>query len=125
MRLLTLMVLTVVACGEGARDRGASPTKDSTTRGRSAVTPSPSPAPQPAPAARPGKVVASGGRGLRVRAGLPPDSAAAQRMIRKIVQAGVANDVVKAGVSGETSQGALMRMDRDIGGTMNQLALEA
>jgi len=51
------------------------------------------------------------GTSLTAGLGLDPDSAYPQLIQRKLDSAGVALDVVNAGVSGETAAGLLRRLD--------------
>ena len=93
----------LAACG-GAPESGrrAAP-KDSTA--------SPVARAAPAPARRTTHNVLFVGSSLTAGLGLDPDSAFPQRIQRKIDSAGLGLSVVNAGVSGETSAGALRRMD--------------
>lgn len=97
-------LLALTACG-GAEDRGpATRTKDSTGGGAAA------PAPVGARAGN-AHTVLFVGTSLTAGLGLDPDSAFPALIQRKIDSAGLPFRVVNAGVSGETSAGALRRMD--------------
>ncbi len=94
------------ACGGGA-DRGRpDQTKDST----GAVAKAATSAPTVAPVAH-AHTVLFVGTSLTAGLGLDPDSAYPALIQRKIDSAGLPFHVVNAGVSGETSAGALGRMD--------------
>jgi acyl-CoA thioesterase-1 len=64
------------------------------------------------------------GTSLTAGLGLEPDSAYPMQIQRKIDSAGMAFDVVNAGVSGETSAGLLDRLDWLMRGNFNVLVLE-
>ena len=107
LRLLTwgLSGLLALNACSGAADRhpSAKP-KDSTGAGGTVSTP-------PAASARDAHTVLFVGTSLTAGLGLDPDSAYPALIQRKIDSVGLPFRVVNAGVSGETSAGALRRMD--------------
>ena len=96
-------LLALTACSGAADRRPSTRTKDSTGTG-GAVAPS-------AEHARDTRTVLFVGTSLTAGLGLDPDSAYPALIQRKIDSAGLPFRVVNAGVSGETSAGALRRMD--------------
>ncbi len=96
-------LLALAACSGAADRRPSAQTKDSTGAGGTAA-----PAAAPAPDAH---TVLFVGTSLTAGLGLDPDSAYPALIQRKIDSAGLPFRVVNAGVSGETSAGALRRMD--------------
>src|SRR4051794_23583340 len=106
-RALAVLLATVVtACSGGSREN-----KPSTQSGaRVAQAPAPvGSARESASGARQAMVFL--GTSLTAGLGLDPDSAYPQLIQRKLDSAGVALEVVNAGVSGETAAGLLRRLD--------------
>ncbi|HEU4988767.1 MAG TPA: arylesterase [Gemmatimonadaceae bacterium] len=100
-------LLALAACGSGSARGAAATVKDSTgTGGPAAAGPS-----APRAASRESHTVLFVGTSLTAGLGLDPDSAYPALVQRKIDSAGLPFRVVNAGVSGETSAGALRRMD--------------
>lgn len=97
------------ACGGATSRAGATQTKDSTAADAGVTAAAPAPA--AAAAARGAHTVLFVGTSLTAGLGLDPDSAYPALIQRKIDSAGLPFRVVNAGVSGETSAGALRRMD--------------
>lgn len=99
----------VLACAGSKSDappRGESASSNRDSGSRSAVTATP---PDSNPAGE--RKVLFLGTSLTAGLGLEPDSAYPQQVQRKIDSAGMAFQVVNAGVSGETSAGLLQRLD--------------
>ena len=96
-------LLALAACRGAADRRPASQSKDSTGAGSTTAA--------PAVPARDAHTVLFVGTSLTAGLGLDPDSAYPALIQRKIDSAGLPFRVVNAGVSGETSAGALGRMD--------------
>ncbi|AHG91223.1 putative acyl-CoA thioesterase [Gemmatirosa kalamazoonensis] len=99
---VSLLMLSAGACSR--RDAGSTPSSDGASRAalESRV---------PSPEARPPLRVLFIGTSLTAGLGLDPDSAYPARVQRKADSAGIAIQAVNAGVSGETSAGALRRID--------------
>lgn len=116
----------VGACGkgsEGARPATASPGVLAAAAKSDSQSNGSSPAPTVAKAgAR--SVVLFAGTSLTAGLGLDPDSAYPMLIQRKIDSAGLAFDVVNAGVSGETSSGLLDRLDWLLRAKFDVLVLE-
>ncbi|MGH7690023.1 MAG: GDSL-type esterase/lipase family protein, partial [Gemmatimonadaceae bacterium] len=107
MRMLTWGlsgVLALSACSGAADGRPSARTKDST--GAAAAMSAP-----PAARRNDARTVLFVGTSLTAGLGLDPDSAYPALIQRKIDSAGLPFHVVNAGLSGETSAGALRRMD--------------
>ncbi len=97
-------LLALTACSGAAERRPSVQTKDSTGAGGAVAAPA-------AAQARDAHTVLFVGTSLTAGLGLDPDSAYPALIQRKIDSAGLPFHVVNAGVSGETSAGALRRMD--------------
>lgn len=96
-----LLATALLGCGDGDRaGRAEAPPAPAAAR---AATPTPLPAEVP--------VVLCLGTSLTAGYGLEPDQAYPALLQRKIDAAGLRFHVINAGVSGETSAGALRRMD--------------
>jgi acyl-CoA thioesterase-1 len=91
------------ARGDARGDAGAAAATSATTNGSRST-------PDGAPGARRGTILFVG-TSLTAGLGLDPDSAFPALIARKLDSAGYHYDVVNAGVSGETSAGALRRID--------------
>ena len=95
--------MVIAACGGGRDSPGAGSTKNS--------TPSVGARPIAAKARASGRVVLFVGTSLTAGLGLDPDSAFPQRIGKMIDSARLGFTVVNAGVSGETTAGALRRIE--------------
>lgn len=93
----TLVSLLMIGCGDASRNRAADR--------RAAAAPDSAP-----PAAEAGTVLFLG-TSLTAGLGLPPEEAYPALVQQKIDSAGLPFHVINAGVSGETSAGALRRVD--------------
>ncbi len=109
-RTLAALTITALAACSGAQQSNATTdTAALATAVKSTPPTTPKSGARSASAARP--VVLFVGTSLTAGLGLDPDSAYPMLIQRKIDSAGLAFDVVNAGVSGETSSGLLDRLD--------------
>ena len=114
-----MAVIAVVACGPG---QGKDKSADTSRARRPESKPGAPPAAAASNAGR--KQILFVGTSLTAGLGLEPDSAYPMLIQRKIDSAGLAFDVVNAGLSGETSSGLLDRLDWLLRGQFALMVLE-
>lgn len=102
--MATLLAAALAACGDGTKEN-----KPTAQAAAAAVPAAQDAARDSIVDARPAMVFL--GTSLTAGLGLDPDSAYPQLIQRKLDSAGVALEVVNAGVSGETAAGLLRRLD--------------
>jgi len=111
----------LAACGSGGSAARTPPAHSNDSTGTVAATPA---RPALTPDTRRRRTVLFVGTSLTAGLGLDPDSAYPALIQRKIDSAGLAYRAVNAGVSGETSAGALRRMDWLLRQPIDVLVLE-
>src|SRR3954471_17529055 len=128
MRSAVWFVLVLAACGGGAQGKSSDTSRaESANRERgtgSAAKSAPgNPNPQ-SPIASPRRTVLMVGTSLTAGLGLDPEEAYPALLQRKADSAGYHVDIVNAGLSGETSAGALRRMDWLLRGPADVVVIE-
>jgi acyl-CoA thioesterase-1 len=121
-RLAGLVAIAATVAAAGCGDRRAS--EDATGVPRPAASSAASPAREapPSPGSKPRVVVL--GDSIAAGLGLPSDQSFPAIVQARINEAGLAYDVVNAGVSGDTTAGGLRRLDWALEGDVRVLVLE-
>lgn len=118
-------MVALVACGRDERAAARPEGREAPPAARASDAPAPSPPVTRSDSASDRRTILVVGTSLTAGYGLPdPDQAYPALLQRKIDSLGLNYDVVNAGVSGETSAGALRRIDWLLRGPVDVLVLE-
>ena len=125
MRSWLLGVMVLTACGGGQSGKGPDSLRAGTGKGDQGTVAKGGAVPgSPAPAASGRKTVLMVGTSLTAGLGLEPDDAYPAILQRKADSLGLHVDIVNAGLSGETSAGALRRIDWLLRGPADVVVIE-